>query len=380
MIKSDTGYIRSINAVFVAIFSVVLVLALWHIRTIILLAVAAIFLTVFVSMPVRFFVSRGVSRGLSIVFSVLAGFILTITVILLVFPILFQQFTVLFTDIVPRGVNQFTEWWNSGIIFEQLPFLQSTIDEFVLSAELVNQAINQITTALGQLGVSVVPLVSDLATSLLSILIIIFMGLYFLAEPDRYINGVISLTPMWYRTRMREILISLDNTTRAWLRVTGASMIFVGVFTSLGLALVGIQQWAALGVLAGLLSFIPNFGPLVALIPSLAVAIIQAPDNVLLVVVIIYGVSFLQSQVIGPILASENMNLAPVAILVGQIVFGIFFGFMGLLLAVPLTAVLTVIVREVYIKDILVDPGQTSARQHSDPSALRYEELVAETD
>jgi predicted PurR-regulated permease PerM len=132
-------------------------------------------------------------------------------------------------------------------------------------------------------------------------------------------------------------------------------MIVVGVGTGLGLAALGIREWVALGVLAGVLSFIPNFGPIVALVPSVAVAIVQAPSNVIWTVVIIYGISFIQSQVVSPVLASERMNMPAILILLGQIIFGFFFGFLGLMLAVPLTAFVSVLVDEIYVKDILGD-------------------------
>lgn len=355
MIRSDSGYIRNINWVFVAIFSVVLVLALWQIRTILMLSVAAVMLTVFATIPVRQFMKLGLSRGLSILLSIVAGIVVLTIVFMLIFPTLWEQFRVLATDIIPLGLEQLIARWNSGELFAQIPFGQEVLSGIVIDEQFLTQAATQIATALGQLGGSVVPLLGDVAAGILSVLIIIFLCLYLLAEPERYINGVIYMTPLWYRDRMRYIMDRLDHTIRAWLKVTGVSMVVVGIGTSIGLALLGIQQWAALGVLAGVLSFIPNFGPLIALIPSVAVAVIQAPNAVLLTVLVIYGVSFLQSQVVGPILANENMNLAPVLILVGQIVFGVFFGFLGIMLAVPLTAIAVVLVSEIYVKDVLGD-------------------------
>jgi len=95
-------------------------------------------------------------------------------------------------------------------------------------------------------------------------------------------------------------------------------------------------------------------------VPSVAVGIVEAPDNVIWVVLIIYGVSFFQSQVISPVLASERMNMPAILILLGQIIFGFFFGFLGLMLAVPLSACVAVLVDEMYVKDVLGDlPKET---------------------
>jgi predicted PurR-regulated permease PerM len=175
-------------------------------------------------------------------------------------------------------------------------------------------------------------------------------------------EGLIRLFPISYRHRVREIFARLDETLRGWLRATVISMALVGVATWAGLTVLGVQQAAALGVLTGLLSFIPNFGPVIALIPTLAVGIVQTPENWGWVFVVIYGVSFVQSQVVTPLLVSGSIRLPPVLVLLGQIVAGAFFGFLGLVLAVPLTAIVMVLVQEVYIKDMLGDRSADTSR------------------
>jgi len=355
MIRTDSGYVRNVNWIFVLIASILTLLAFWEIRSIVMLSIAAVLLTIFISMPVRVFMKTGLNRGLAILLSMFSGIVVVIILSLVVFPALFDQFEVLFTDVVPTGVEQLIERWNSGELFEQIPFLEEAVSGVEINDETINQIVGPITSALGSISGSVIPLIGGVASALLSTLIVIFICLYLIAEPDRYIRGMISLTPLWYRDRTREILEKLDDTARAWIRVTGASMVITGIGSGIGLALIGIEQWAALGVLAGVLSFIPNFGPILAVIPSIAVAIVQAPEYTLVVVVIIYGVSFFQSQVVGPILANEGMNLAPVLILLGQIVFGIFFGFLGIMLAVPLTAMFVILVQEIYVRDVLGD-------------------------
>ncbi len=341
------------------VFIVVLIgglVALWQIRNTMMLTFAAVILVVFFTMPVRYCTDRlEMNRSIAIALSVIGFFVILVLIALVILPTIVNQFGVLATDVIPRGIEQLIEYVNSGELQEQFPFLQGFLEDFEINNDLINQIIGQITNTLGSLGGSVLPLVGGVANSVLSALIVFFLSMYLLAEPQRYVNGIITLTPKWYRHRMVDILRRIDATLRAWLSVTGVSMVVVGIGTGLGLALLGIREWAALGVLAGLMSFIPNFGPIVALVPSIAVAFVQAPENVVWVAVIIYGVSFIQSQVISPILASERMNMPAILILLGQIVFGFFFGFLGIMLAVPLTAIGTVLVDEIYVKDILGD-------------------------
>jgi predicted PurR-regulated permease PerM len=247
MIRTDSGYVRQINSIFVAIITIIFFIGLWQIRSILMLAVAGVMLTIFFTMPVRFFMRWGINRGICILLSIISGIILVIILSLVVFPTLFSQFNVLFTSTIPRGTEQLIELWNDKErLYETIPFskeLLSNIDfaSFQIDSDLINQAVTQTTSAVNRLGGSVLPLLGGVASGLLSFFIIFFLCMYLIAEPDKYIHGIILLTPLWYRDRMREILVRLDTTIRAWLRVTLVSMVFVGAGTSIGLAFVGVE-------------------------------------------------------------------------------------------------------------------------------------------
>lgn len=370
MIHDDSGYVRRFNPVLVGIITIVLMLIFWQIRDILMLAFAGFILTSLAEIPVQFFTNRWkMNRALAILISMSLGVLILVLLVILIFPTLFAQFSVLFTETIPNGINQLVELWNSGELYQRVPFLETLLANASMpeiDSNLISQALNQLATALTTVGGSVIPLLGGVASVLLSTVIIFFLCIYLIAEPSRYMNGIIALTPLWYRDRMRFILNRIGTTVRAWLLVTGVSMVIVGTGTGLVLAFLGIEQWLALGVLSGVLSFIPNFGTVGAIIPSVAVAAIQAPDSVLLVILFILIISFIQAQIVGPILTNESMNLAPVLILLGQIVFGIFFGFMGLMLAVPLIAITVVLVEEIYVKDVLGDDSSEKPKNEED--------------
>lgn len=338
----------------------------WEIRGTLMLTFAAVILVVLFTMPVRLLVDRfEMNRVLAIIVSVVGFFVLLGLIGIPILRTIGSQSQVLAGQI-QQGIEQARESISQEDLIAQFPFLEGWIPSDIfdlISIDSINQTVSQLTQAVDRLGGTVLPVVGGVANTILSALIIFFLSMYLLAEPDLYVNGIIKLTPIWYRGRAMSILQRLDATLRAWLSVTGVSMIVVALLTGLGLALLGIEEWLALGVLAGVLSFIPNFGPVVALIPSVAVAIVQAPHNVIWVAAVIYGVSFFQSQVVSPVLASERMNMPAILVLLGQIIFGFFFGFMGLMLAVPLSAVVSVLVDEIYVKDILGDRPKDKTNQ-----------------
>ena len=356
--NGTASYGATTRWVLTAVLIIGLLVGAWIVRGILLLALASVILVVLITMPTRPLVRRGLDRRLATIISLIVIFASIIILILAAFPTLVRQFNALATTIVPQGVNTLIRRWSSGEIQEQFPFLQG-----ITTADIEN-TLNSLSTQLGsaipQLGVQVLPVLGGVADTILSLLIVIFLSVYFLANPKMHQEGVVVLFPPGYRYRVREIIARLDLTLRGWLRATIISMAFVLVGTWFGMTLLGIREAAALGVLTGLLSFIPNFGPIFALIPSVAVGLVQTPQDIGWIIFIIYGVSFVQSQVVTPLLVQESIQLPPVLVLMGQIIAGAFLGFIGIMLAVPITAILMVLVQEVYVKDILGDNKSAS--------------------
>lgn len=352
-VSPNTAYSSVTRWVLTALAVVIFLAAAWIVRGVLMLTLASVILVVLFTMPIRFLIHRGVSRGLSTILSLIFVLAMVMVLIAAALPTLLQQFSVLATIIVPQGIEALIARWQNGDLLAQYPFLSFLQD--VELAPLLDTASSQFATALGQLGGQVLPVLGGVADTILSVLIVIFLSLYLLSNPQMHQEGLIKLFPLWYRHRVREIIARLDLMLRGWLRATVISMAFVAISTGVGMALLGIQQAAALGVLAGLLSFIPNFGPIIAIIPSIAVGIVQAPENVGWIFVVIYGVSFIQSQIVTPILVAGSIRLPPVLVLLGQIISGAFLGFLGLMLSVPITAIIMILVQEIYIKDMLGD-------------------------
>src|SRR5690606_32098886 len=281
--------------------------AFWEIRNILLLLLTSIVLVVLITTPVRFLTRRGVDRRVATLVSLLIipTFFLVLT--LTVLPLLATQFATL-SRLVEAGIGRLQESWETldatppqyflgwnyeiiGLAIPRDPFLEAAatfIESFQFDAELITQVANQIFNAFGQFGVTVIPVVGGVASVFLNILILIFMSLYLLTDPKGHEDGLIRLLPIHYRQRGREILDRLDMAMRGWLESTLLAMVFVGVATWIGLTILGLDEALALGVIAGLLAFVPTFGTLIAVILAVAVGILQQPQNVGWIIVVTY--------------------------------------------------------------------------------------------
>jgi len=336
--------------VLVTIVVVLLVVAMWLIRDILMLTLTAVIFAVLLDIPVRFFVRRGIRRPIAVLLTLILVVVSVGAATALLLPGLLDQFRDLIVTYIPRAAEQLQVELQPKNLIARFPFLEG-ID---LKA-FTDQFSNQFLGGLANITSQVFPFFGSLATVVLSILIVFFLALYFIADPGTHERGLLKLVPVPYRPRAQGVLVKLDTVLRKFLQAQVVLMILTGASTGIALFLIGMPLSGVLGTITGLLSFVPNFGPLLALVPILAVAIINIPAQVGVIIVVFYVLQFVLSQLIAPLLLGQEVNLPPAIILLSQIIAGIFFGFMGILLSVPLAAIIVVLVREIYVRDILGD-------------------------
>jgi predicted PurR-regulated permease PerM len=234
---------------------------------------------------------------------------------------------------------------------EQHPLMKRVVAELPPPEQIVKQMGNMVPNAglffggvIGALG---------------NVVIILFVGIYFAASPHTYTTGVIRLIPKTRRSRAREVQQELGNTLSSWLLGKAASMLIVGVATSIGLSMLGVPLALILGIIAGLLDFIPYLGPVMAGVPAVLLALSISPDLALYTVLLFVGIQLVEGYVLQPLIEAKAVDLPPALVIVMQLVFGTLFGFAGVALATPLAAGLAVLVKMLYIEDVLGDrPAQ----------------------
>jgi predicted PurR-regulated permease PerM len=174
------------------------------------------------------------------------------------------------------------------------------------------------------------------------------VAFYMLLDWDKMLATIDSWLPLDHRDGLRQIAREINHALAGFLRGQSLVCLFLGLWYAIGLSLIGLDFGFLIGVLGGVLSFIPYVGSLTALVLSLGVAIVQGwPNwNLFFFALGVVGTGqFLEGNVLSPKLVGESVGLHPVWLMFALVAFGELFGFTGLLIAVPMSAAMGVLAR-----------------------------------
>jgi predicted PurR-regulated permease PerM len=195
---------------------------------------------------------------------------------------------------------------------------------------------------------------------LAGLLLVFFLGLYLALSPDTYLDGFAALFPKRNRWRIKEVFGELGHTLQNWLLGQFLSMAVVGILIAIGLSIVGVPLSLVLGMIAGILDFIPIFGPILAAIPAVLLGFTHSPLHALYVVLVFVAANQIEGHLLIPLIQKHTVSLPPALTVFALTLLGTLFGFMGLLLATPLTATAMILVKRFYIEDVLGDKQEAA--------------------
>ncbi|MBD1431356.1 AI-2E family transporter [Sphingobacterium sp. DN00404] len=242
---------------------------------------------------------------------------------------------------------------NEAVQFsEQIPGLVGDAKKYMQQDETLKSVYQQVQSS--EMLQKVTPMLSGFFNSTLGlfgdIYVVLFIGIFFTATPEIYKRGMVKLLPARARGEGRRIIDLIAGNLRSWLKGMLFSMFVVFVLTSIGLLSLGLDLWLILALIAGLLSFIPNFGPVIALIPAALVALSQSPTTALWVILLYGLVQLVESNFITPLVQQELIKTPPALIIISQVFVGIWLGAWGVILATPILVIMMVLTDELYIK------------------------------
>ena len=189
------------------------------------------------------------------------------------------------------------------------------------------------------------PVLSSTLAVMAGTVLVIFLAIYVAVDPSTYRRGALFLVPEHSRARVERILTAVTITLRKWLVTQLIAMVVIGSITTVVLFVLRVRAAVPLGILAGLLEFVPTIGPILSAVPAIAMGFVDSPEKALAVTIAYVGIQFLENHILIPILMKEGIDLPPALTIVTQALMALMFGFLGLLVAVPMLATVVVTVK-----------------------------------
>lgn len=281
---------------------------------------------------VVFLVNKGVNRtvAVTLIYFILIGSI--IVALVYIVPLTLIELNKLisaipfFTEEVQQMVGNIRERYK-----DILPLaIQETIDTNIKHME--RNALNLIQRFIDR--------IITLLSGLFSIILGPVLGFYILKDLDKIKSNMIGYIPTSYRARLLALLETIDTAFGNYIRSQMLICILIGVLTTVSLYILKVDFALLIGFLAGITNIIPYFGPFIGALPAILISALRYPKKIIWIVIIITIIHQLESGVISPHIVGKNVGLHPLTVIFSLLVGGSFFGFWGLIFAVPTTALL----------------------------------------
>ena len=193
---------------------------------------------------------------------------------------------------------------------------------------------------------------ASVAAGVAAVIVVLLTALYTAIHPGPLADGLIRLFPVPRRPHVQHILVRLRTAYLAWLRGLFVGMVVLGGLTYVGLMLVGLNFAAFFAVFTAVAMIVPYFGALASSIPPILYALTISPQKAILVAIIYIGAHQLESNIIQPLVVARTVKLHPAVVAIGVVAVDQLFGFIGLLIAVPIIATATILADELWVKPL----------------------------
>jgi len=285
----------------------------------------------------------GLSRTIATTCIIVSFFVAVLLILILLFPLLQSQF-IGFLEKIPLLIENFENW--------AAPFKEALV------ARVTSQKFGELSGGSGSYSGHMVKWFSNILGGILHGSLAIFHALslvlvtpvvsfYLLRDWDKIVAKVDGWLPRDFAPSIRLIAGDIDSTIAGFVRGQGTVCLLLAVFYGVGLTSIGLDFGLILGIMTGLISFIPYFGMLIGMAATLAIVISQYGEFIpVVLVLVIFGIGqVIESMFLTPKLVGEKVGLHAVWVIFSLMVGGAAFGFTGLLLAVPVAATIGVLVR-----------------------------------
>ena len=343
----------------VGFLAVVLGLLLfWRIRFVVLLGFLAVTLATILNRLVRKFIRMRLKRGWAIAVTLMTIFIASTTILAIAVPPFVEQIQQ-WLDQAPRDISTVRQWLDQ--LDQRVPFELSQFER------QLNVFMQNIPSVVKSLFDNFVTAFRSTLSVLLNSFLVLAITVMLLANPNAYRHTFVSLFPDFYRPRVEEVLDGCEEALAGWGIGILFNMAVITLMSFIGLVIIGAPLPIANACIAGILTFIPNVGPVLSVIPPAVLAALDSPWKGLAVVILYIIIQQVESNFLTPLVMNHQVSLLPAATLIFQVVFGLLFGIFGLFLALPIVVVGQVWLQEVLVKDVM-DKWQQPQKRDRPPA------------
>jgi predicted PurR-regulated permease PerM len=286
----------------------------------------------------------GLGRTLAVTIVFVVLLLLTVGALLLLIPLISRQ-----VDNLVQNLPRYVDWVRNTA----MPWLQAKLHLDPRAFD-TDQLMAQLKEHIGSIGGAASTVLGEISRSslgvvlwLTNLVLIPVVAFYLLRDWDRLVSWIDRMLPRSIEPTIAHLAREADNVLGAFVRGQLLVMLALGIFYGAALTIIGLSVGPLIGMIAGLLSFVPYLGFIVGFGSALIAALVQYGDwdHVLLVVGIFTAGQLLEGYVLVPRLVGEKIGLHPVAVIFSVLAGGYLFGFLGVLLALPAASVILVVLR-----------------------------------
>ena len=319
--------------------------ALWLAREVVLLGFLGVLIAVVFSFPVGW-LSRVLRRGLAVLIVLVALLGAAAGLVALAAPVLQREVEQL-RETAPRAIERAQGWVRRA---------QSATGAGGSGEK------GQAAQKAPEVGEKAVPALVAVVSGVTAVILVIVLGAFLVYQPDVYRNGVRLLIPAKHEEVFDEAWRRTGEGLRKWVGGIVISMTLMGLFTAIGLAVVGIQEWLLLGVLTFLGTFVPYVGAIASSVPGLLAGLAQSPRHFVLAGAVYLGVHLVEGYLVQPIVMKRAVEVRPAMLLFGQGLFGAVFGLLGTVVATPMLVCVQVLTEYLWVERRLGKDPDASGR------------------
>ncbi|HYD63689.1 MAG TPA: AI-2E family transporter [Noviherbaspirillum sp.] len=339
---SDSQFFRrTILVVSLIIFTGLMLTFIWYASDVFLVLFAGILIAVLLRAPTNWLVERGKLReGAALALSI-AGFVLIIALLVYVFAFPMTEQVGQLLETLPRSMARMRQWIRQYEWAKPLQPMIAELSRLRFDFQLLGRARGLISSTVAALGGAVVAL---------------FIGIYLAAQPRLYQRGVMHLLPRSRRPRAYEVMDEIGSVLRWWLVGRLVTMSVVGFAAGLGLWWLGVPLAFTLGVMTGVLEFVPYIGPIMAAAAPLMISFNIDPQLAIYVLLLYVGIQTAENYLLTPLVEQRAVALPPALVIFGTLLLAALAGPLGVVLASPLIATGIVAVKLLYVEDVVEQP------------------------